>query len=226
MADFGLRSEGTSKAVQKTNFGRGTPGYRAPELLIEDQGSYNNKSDIWALACILHDLAAGSKFKLFISDSAVVEYYWTNDPIVIPDLADWDSESRARILDSVGLMIHHNVSSRPSASMLFVTFSFYHEQVKLSKQPFEYTSNSHSVTQQPPIEQIIISRDEDQASFRMANDIARAVPVDDDIWNGRDMLINKLNNRVVMAANDDDLAKLRIRLLDISGKVLWEFVES
>ena len=57
LADFGLLSKGTSVGTQKTEYARGTVCYRAPEILAEHERIYNNKVDIWALGCILYELA-------------------------------------------------------------------------------------------------------------------------------------------------------------------------
>jgi len=60
LADFGITSEVMS-TMMVTSFGRGTPGYRAPELLVQDE--YDNKVDIWAVGCILHELVTGMILK-------------------------------------------------------------------------------------------------------------------------------------------------------------------
>src|ERR1700685_924605 len=60
IADFGLSSEGTSTRRIATQYSRGTTGYRAPELLKEE-AAYNNKVDIWALGCILYEIATRRK---------------------------------------------------------------------------------------------------------------------------------------------------------------------
>jgi serine/threonine protein kinase len=53
ISDFGLASE--SKSTHgKTTQGRGTHGYRAPELLLDQK--YSSKSDMWALGCILFEM--------------------------------------------------------------------------------------------------------------------------------------------------------------------------
>jgi serine/threonine protein kinase len=47
---------GSSKRAQTTRDGRGTEGYRAPELIQDEKGTYTNKVDIWAIGCILHEV--------------------------------------------------------------------------------------------------------------------------------------------------------------------------
>jgi serine/threonine protein kinase len=72
LADFGPTSEGTSHNVHTTDNARGTGGYRAPELLLEDKPVFNNKVDIWSLGCILYELAIGAK--AFSNDRAVFNH--------------------------------------------------------------------------------------------------------------------------------------------------------
>ena len=57
LADFGLTCETTSKTFESTEFARGTPGYRAPELLKEDGCKYNTKVDIWAMGAMAIEVA-------------------------------------------------------------------------------------------------------------------------------------------------------------------------
>jgi serine/threonine protein kinase len=48
IADFGLTTEGTSKHAITTESSKGTEGYRAPELLLDDP-KFSNKVDVWAV---------------------------------------------------------------------------------------------------------------------------------------------------------------------------------
>jgi serine/threonine protein kinase len=75
ICDFGFTSEGGSdeNAQHISDRGRGTGGYRAPELICE-AGSYNRKSDIWAFGCIVHELA--TKKKRFKNDWETL--FWVN----------------------------------------------------------------------------------------------------------------------------------------------------
>jgi serine/threonine protein kinase len=73
IADFGLTSEGASIAAQTTDYSRGTPGYRAPELIYDTKYTkYTNKTDIWAIGCIFYELVF--KNKAFAGDVAVLDY--------------------------------------------------------------------------------------------------------------------------------------------------------
>jgi len=67
--------------AKTTHHARGTQGYRSPELLNYDRPQYTNRSDIWALGCLLHELATG--YQVFQHDHATTVHY-NQDPL--PDL--------------------------------------------------------------------------------------------------------------------------------------------
>ena len=71
VADFGLTCEGTTRRDNTTRYARGTIGYRSPELTTSP-GTFNNKVDIWALGCVLFELAA--RKKAFDNDWRIMEY--------------------------------------------------------------------------------------------------------------------------------------------------------
>lgn len=54
IADFGISSELTKGRPAKTEGGRGTRGYRAPEILMASE--YDYKADIWALGCVIYEI--------------------------------------------------------------------------------------------------------------------------------------------------------------------------
>lgn len=55
LTDFGISAEATSKNALATYSAKGTSSYRAPEVLREAE--FTNKVDIWALGCVLYELA-------------------------------------------------------------------------------------------------------------------------------------------------------------------------
>jgi serine/threonine protein kinase len=57
--------------MRTTRYSRGTPSFRAPELLHED-AKFNNKIDIWAMGCILYEIIF--RKKAFSNDFAVLSY--------------------------------------------------------------------------------------------------------------------------------------------------------
>src|SRR5271170_1771242 len=57
IADFGFSTNRSSKTTMVIQKGRGTPSYRAPELLtFTNVATFNDRVDIWALGCILFEL--------------------------------------------------------------------------------------------------------------------------------------------------------------------------
>jgi WD40 repeat protein len=123
LADFGLTSEGTSHSLHNTEFARGTPGYRAPELLKEDSAAYNNKVDIWALGCILYELVVGTK--PFATDVSVLGHYRTKSSIEFDVDESFDAESRTVLTEVIAEMLQEDPSLRPSATTLLSRFSVY-----------------------------------------------------------------------------------------------------
>ena len=93
LADFGLTCQGTSRRQINTHHGRGTPGYKSPEL-IQKHATYNNKVDIWALGCILFELATGRK--AFHNDSGVMLYAQSNGRSARPEFPALSVTQRCR----------------------------------------------------------------------------------------------------------------------------------
>ena len=75
VADFGLTCEGTARRDNTTRYARGTAGYRSPEL-TNCPGTFNNKVDIWALGCVLFELA--TRKKAFVNDWSIMDYTQSN----------------------------------------------------------------------------------------------------------------------------------------------------
>jgi len=69
ISDFGLSSEATYKQLRTTQYSHGKACYRAPELLDLENAKFSNKSDIWALGCIVSEMITGEK--RFSSDYAM-----------------------------------------------------------------------------------------------------------------------------------------------------------
>ena len=65
IADVGLTSDGTTTLAIHTEGGYETVGYKAPEILLKQQ--FTNRSDIWAVGCILFD-GCSSLRRAFSSD--------------------------------------------------------------------------------------------------------------------------------------------------------------
>jgi len=121
VADFGLTSEGTSKSPHHTEFARGTPGYRAPELLQEGEAVYTNKVDIWALGCILYQLVVG--IKPFASDIAVLDHYRLGSSLDIKVDEMLNADLASLSVKAIHEMLQTNPASRPTASTLLDAWS-------------------------------------------------------------------------------------------------------
>ena len=120
LADFGFSSDAHSKSFQISASSKGTSGYRAPELL-EDSGYYNAKVDIWALGCILYELATNKK--AFLNDWAV---YQTKTSGSIPNIdldEAFDDNDKASIINSIYCMLQITPNSRPSSARLAQDFA-------------------------------------------------------------------------------------------------------
>jgi serine/threonine protein kinase len=116
LADFGITCEATSQTLRSTDVGRGTPGYRAPELLNEDP-VYNNKVDIWALGCILYELAVGEQ--AFANDFATREYKVSKTVLTVDLDGNFSDQCKQNITSSILAMLQKDSSFRPSAADLF-----------------------------------------------------------------------------------------------------------
>jgi serine/threonine protein kinase len=123
LADFGFTTEGTTTTVHTSNLGRGTEGYRAPELLLYWQGKnsvYNNKVDIWSIGCILFEFAVGQR--PFPSDFATYHYQSTGD---FPNITLDDTFSelcKEKFTKNITSILQITASARPSASDLVQEF--------------------------------------------------------------------------------------------------------
>lgn len=108
LTDFGFTTEATSKADRRTPYGFGTPKYRAPELL-QDEAVYTNKVDIWALGCILHELATS---RLPFSSNWDVWGRYKNHEIV-PDISvSWSTDFlHHHICVNIQGLLHRDLSS-------------------------------------------------------------------------------------------------------------------
>lgn len=122
LADFGITSEGTARRARATTGGRGTPGYRAPELMSDTaNGVYNNKVDIWSMGCILHELALGTK--VFNSDWAVIQHQLAGKDLEIKLNDTFGDQYGEELSRNINLMLRIEPQRRPSAADIFATFT-------------------------------------------------------------------------------------------------------
>ena len=118
--------EGTSKHAQTTTSSRGTPGYRAPELVNPySKNTFTNKVDIWAMGCILVELVSG--VKAFGDDFKVHQYYLQHKffkrRFDIPETEGVDGPvTRTLLSDTIHRMLETDSAKRPTAKELLVIF--------------------------------------------------------------------------------------------------------
>jgi eukaryotic-like serine/threonine-protein kinase len=119
ISDFGITSEGTSKALKTTHYKRGKSSYRAPEILF--RGVYSNKSDIWAIGCMLYRLMLGRP--AFPSEGAVGSYFESGALDIPIDSETFPDERRRLFVSKVILeMLDRNPQMRPRAEELYMKF--------------------------------------------------------------------------------------------------------
>ena len=121
LTDFGLSSTATSKQAIPSRFARGTPSYRAPELLREI-AEFTNKVDLWALGCILYELVALKK--AFHGDWEVHQYNNPDSVLSIPVLSSSEFLQH-HLSESISELLHREPKFRPTASIASRLFSSY-----------------------------------------------------------------------------------------------------
>jgi serine/threonine protein kinase len=141
VADFGLTCEATSTALLFTDFSRGTPGYRAPELLKEMHVGYNNKIDIWAMGCILFEIATGQK--PFANDTMVTEYSRGGSPLEIRCNLITGQDGEEFISSSIRDMLQTEPSFRPASADLCTRFDQYHQLTDKEQRTTAVDTESH-----------------------------------------------------------------------------------
>jgi eukaryotic-like serine/threonine-protein kinase len=123
LTDFGFTTEGMSTAMIVSKDGRGTSGYRAPELLGE-VCEFNTHSDIWALGSILHELITGRR--VFVHDWATSTFYAQSEveklPLQLSHLSKfWQDET----FDCLNDLLSKSASQRPSAGYVLERLTTY-----------------------------------------------------------------------------------------------------
>jgi serine/threonine protein kinase len=122
IADFGFSSEGSSDKANTSHNSRGTPSYRAPELMNEASGTkYTNKVDIWAMGCILYEILF--RKKAFSGDMAVLSYLLSKERPGFPVDVLLDDPSRQLFEKTIYSMLELEPANRPTAPQLVETFS-------------------------------------------------------------------------------------------------------
>lgn len=117
IADFGLMSKGTTTQAIRTDEARGKSGYRAPELLMDSNPSYNKKVDVWSVGCILYYLCVGEK--AFKGDGSVLLFSLQNKSldVHIPQVNEHMYDPLQQLISSA---LHPDSQNRPSVASLRV----------------------------------------------------------------------------------------------------------
>lgn len=123
IADFGCTVEGTSSRARSTSLARGTSSYRAPELLTE-VAMYTNKLDIWAVGCILYEVATGQP--AFTGDWDVRNYVVNRTNLQVP--SSLPRQFRTEVSTAVDALLRRDWHERPKASDARAKFELYCQQ--------------------------------------------------------------------------------------------------
>ena len=144
IADFGFAAEGSSKKTIVSTVGRGTSGYRAPELL-QDTPVFTRKVDIWAAGCIFYEIVA--RQKAFLDDWQVKEYGKdaSKEP-KIPDITFHYAGSELFFRETVRKTIQIDWSKRPKAKALSHDFESFRMHLKRRNSYKSLEAQTHSGT--------------------------------------------------------------------------------
>jgi serine/threonine protein kinase len=116
-----LASEAVSNENRPTQSARGSDGYRAPELVDPSgEAAYGKKCDIWAMGCILYELAIGAR--AFNNDVAVFQHKISGKNKEVPLDDTFDERSKRAITKNIIHMLQIAPSARPSVSFLLNEF--------------------------------------------------------------------------------------------------------
>ena len=117
-----MTAEGTTRHFRTTTYGRGTCGYRAPELMKERR-VFNIKSDIWALGCIVHEILSGRK--RFEDDFEGLQFTLQGEDFAYPPCEFTTGQWNNIFVEASNLantMLRLDTYERPSASKVLVEF--------------------------------------------------------------------------------------------------------
>lgn len=150
LTDFGFSTNVESGRLGFSDAKRGTPGYRAPELAVvkydengkEKSAEYTKSADIWAVGCIIMQLAITKKSNAFTDggDWAVVNF--ANGGGSLPQIVETDNPSLLRqsfcpekgcmrpFWKQLNLIIHKCLSLNPEDRITAMDLKSWFEKMK------------------------------------------------------------------------------------------------
>jgi len=122
LTDFGFSK--TFEGQQYSSGRCGSDGYRAPELCDSKTRAFSDKTDIWAFACLLMELASTKTRKAFEFDWAATKYAEGSPDYPLPQLR-WVSDNPVLTMvqlewinEVLRLCFYRRPEIRPSATQL------------------------------------------------------------------------------------------------------------
>jgi len=122
IADFGFASVVASSTALTSVYGRGTPGYRAPELMFVEPIKFTKQVDVWGVGCILYELITHRKA---FRDDHGVHVYWQSAAGLsimetkLPDIL------QSHLLEFIHELLHRDPEKRPRIEDLSLMFQSY-----------------------------------------------------------------------------------------------------
>src|SRR5438270_6912930 len=215
LADFGLTCETTSNTFERSEFARGTTGYRAPELLNTGNYKYNTKVDMWGMGCILFELVVGRK--PFSSDWAVRAHFQSGKDIDV-DTSTSITFSKAcmnQFSHIIRDLLQLDPKSRPSAQDFLDEFTVQssvgtHRMRRPTSNGEEEFGQMETVISLPPL----------------SVSLPDSKRLDHKKWAVSSVAINQSNTRAVSLDCNHLFTKIRVALWDTTtGAMLWSSEE-
>jgi uncharacterized protein (TIGR02452 family) len=169
LCDFGYTTELKSRSNLRTASARGTDGYFPPEFFAKGAVLYNTKVDIWAMGCILFELAMTKR--AFESNSAIFEYRVSGVLPTITPHKYFSQEDLENTTTCVSRMLKIDPSERPTAS----------ESIELFLKHLQTSSPQPETTIQIRHEFRVSALSSQFTSLQLAPPIAAAQKVEPDL---------------------------------------------
>jgi serine/threonine protein kinase len=217
LADFGITSEIPTGTALETIYMRGTDGYRAPEILA--QKPYDAKVDIFALACILYELAAGTR--LFRSDYAVTEYSHQRSSITL-NMSVTNGDTTCSELFQKMVLVDPKL--RPTAEQVLAVCTRALENIQ---SPIREGLNPR--VPPPPLQPIIATRTLSWANRRSAFGLTQPVSfrlcsrtAASTMSTVFAFVVNRDNSRLAVLSYNPDSEALSLVIYDVNGRSMWK----